>query len=176
MPVGEGVVEAEFDVVTVAGVGELGDDVFAVGGEVDDVVVGGFGVEEAEAVVVLGGENDVFHAGLLGEEHDGVGVEVGGVKLMGHGFVLVDGDAGVIHDLLAVEGDLLAVPDAAEMGVDSEVDEEAEMVVFPFLECGLCRLVGVGWCLLTVAGGGQKGGCDEKGEKMFHGLFAVGFV
>ena len=57
-----GEVETDFDALFPEGFGVLLHQVLAVGG-VHDVEAGGFGVPEAEAVVVLAGENGVLEAG-----------------------------------------------------------------------------------------------------------------
>lgn len=154
--------------MALAFVGEEAYDVASVGGEVDDVVGGGGGVEHAEAVVVFGGDDDVFHAGGLGQGYDLCGVEVGGVEAACHGLVVGNGYTGVVHDLLAVEGHLFALPLAGKERVDSKVDEEAEVVVAPCFE-GLCCgfLYGVVVGCVARAGGGEQGGSKDEGGQLF---------
>ena len=130
------VVEAELDALLAALFGEFVEGVAFEGSGGDDVEGVGLGVEHGEAVVVLGGDDDVLHAGGFGEGDDVVGAEAGGVELWGEGFVVGDGDGGVVHDPLADAGDLLAVPGAGGDGVEAPVDEHAEAGFAPPLPCG----------------------------------------
>ena len=114
-------------------------------------------------------------------------VEAGGVELWSEGFVVGDGDGGVVHYPLADAGDLLAVPCAGRDGVEAPVDEHAEAGFAPPLHAGVLLSgglgvlaggdgvvdgggVGGGACELRVAdgAGGEKGDCDSA-EGWFQG-------
>lgn len=132
MPVDGGVVDTEPKAAAGASFGELLDDVLAIGRGLNDVEVRLLRREHVEAVVVLGGDDDVLHAGSFGESDDGVGVKLGGVEAGCELGVLVARDVRVGHDLLAIAlGDGLALPDATEFGVETEVDEHAEAAGLP---------------------------------------------
>jgi hypothetical protein len=90
MPVAGRIIGAEGDAALFAGFGEFLDHV-PLEGRVHDVVVGLFGVPEAEAVVVFGGEHHVFHAGGLGDGDPFIGVELGGVEAFVEVVVFLDG-------------------------------------------------------------------------------------
>ena len=94
--------------------------------------------------MVLGGDDDVLHAGGFGEGDDVVRAEAGGVELRREGFVVGDGDGGVVHDPLADAGDLLAVPGAGGDGVEAPVDEHAEAGLAPPLHAGVALGGGFG--------------------------------
>ena len=49
---------------------------------VGDIEIGGFGIPQAEAIVVLGGENHIFHTGILGYACPLFGIELYGVELV----------------------------------------------------------------------------------------------
>jgi hypothetical protein len=131
------VVEAEFEALPAALFGQLLEWIAFEGGGGDDVEGVGLGVEHGEAVVVLGGDDDVLHAGGFGEGDDVVGAEGGGVEFGREGFVVGDGDGGVVHDPLADAGDLLAVPGAGGDGVEAPVDEHAEACFAPPVHAGV---------------------------------------
>ena len=158
------VVEAEFDALLAALFGEFFERVALEGGGGDDVEGVDLGVEHGEAVVVFGGDDDVLHAGGFGEGDDVVRAEAGGVELGGEGFVVGDGDGGVVHDPLADAGDLLAVPCAGGDGVEAPVDEHAEAGFAPPLHAGV--FLGGGFGVLdggdgVVDGGGVGWGACE---------------
>ena len=100
-----GVVNAEVDALFAGGVGEFLDDIALERSGVHDVEGVG-GLEHREAVVVLGGDDDVFHAGILGDFDEVIGIELGGVELVGVLVVLGDGNPGVVHDPFADAGDI----------------------------------------------------------------------
>ena len=164
-----------------AGVRELLDDVAFEGGGVHDIEGVG-GLEHGETVMVLGGDDHVFLAGVLGEFDEVIGVELGGVELVGVLFVLGGGDLGVVLDPLAEVGNIAALVDAGGSGVDAPVDEHAETGFAPPLHAGVFLFLGLGGlddgrrCAATrpaagaaPGGGGRAGGrrgtgCGGKGE------------
>ncbi|OPZ73917.1 MAG: hypothetical protein BWY79_02194 [Actinobacteria bacterium ADurb.Bin444] len=93
-------------------------------GRVGDLVVGGLGVPHAEAVVVLGGEDGVLDAGLLRQRRPFVRVVLHRVELGGQLLVLLLRDLADVADPLTL----------AEQGVDTPVDEQAELDVLEPLD------------------------------------------
>jgi len=77
-----GEIEADGQPLLAQGVDEQPGDVLAVG-RVQDAIVGGGGLENAEARVMRGGKDHVFGAGELTERGPLVGVEQLGVKGLG---------------------------------------------------------------------------------------------
>ncbi len=101
------------------------------GGPIDDVVLADLRFIHGETVVMFGGDDQIFHAGGFGEGDDGLGVEFGGVELMGALAIFGDRDVEALHDPFGfgVRRNLLAVPFAGEGGIRAEVDEHAEFIV-----------------------------------------------
>src|SRR6185437_7962306 len=132
VPVDGGVVHAERHVRPRAGLGEHLHHIALVRGVVDDVVAVLRGMEHRETVVVLGGEHDELHARGLGQRHDGIGIELLRIEALGQYLVLGYGHRREGLDLLAVTlRDALAVPYAAQLRVQAEVDKQAKLARLP---------------------------------------------
>ncbi len=137
MPIDGGVVDAEGHVVTVAGIGEALDDVAFVRGTVDNVVGGLFSGEHIEAIVVFGGKDDELHARIFSQANDAFGIPLRGIELAGQCSVSAFGNMGVGLNLFAVvAGVLLTVPNAAECGEQTEVNEHAVFAALPLVDGG----------------------------------------
>ncbi len=138
VPVDDGVVEADFQTF---GPARLDDFLHEVAVQyVPGVVVAGFRVEQAEAVVVFGGEDEILAAGFLGEPGPLAG-EVGGRlelrdRLPGVG-VGVGFDALLDPLHAAALADRLAVPRAGQAGVETPMDKHAEACFTPPLHAGI---------------------------------------
>ena len=116
-----GIVEAEPDALLLAGFGQFGHRIAFEGGRVDDVEGRQLRAEHREAVVMLGGDDDVLAAGLFGQLDPLVGVELRRVELGGELFIF-------LHRDFLVELHPFA---AAQLAVDSPVDEHAEAGLAP---------------------------------------------
>lgn len=125
------VVEAELDALLAALLGEFLDGISVEGCGGDDIEGVDLGVEHGEAIVVLGGDDDVLHAGALGERHDVVRGEAGGIELLCEALVVGDGNGEVVHDPFADVSGALAVPLSGGDGVEAPVDEHAESGIAP---------------------------------------------
>ena len=133
MPVDEGEVDCKADALALAGFGKLLHGIATERSGVDDVVVGVLRVVHAEAVVVLGSEDDGLHAGSLGKGNDGVGVPMHGVKAGSDCLVVCLGYFGKGLYLFAIAiADGLSVPDAAQLGIQAEVNEHRVFLCQPF--------------------------------------------
>ena len=134
MPVRVRVVDSQLQLLFGARLRKLCQDVFAVGGRVDDVEVGIVRLEHAEPIVVLGRNHDVRHAGLLCQARDTAGIESDGVELRCQCGIFILRDGGMTLDLFAQSLDALTLPDACRNRVDPPVDEEAEGGLAPRLQ------------------------------------------
>ena len=105
----DGVVEIDGKALGTEGVGILAHDV-AAEGAVHDVIVGGLGVPDAEAAVVLGGEAAVGHVGGLGGAGPLAAVELRGVEEVGRGVG--------VGPVLVAEGGHVEMDEHAEAAVD----------------------------------------------------------
>ncbi len=84
MPIHDGVVEAEFDALSPALLGQLLQRVALEGCGIHDVpVVVLLRLPHAEAIVVLAGDHDVLHAGILRHAHPLPCIEPHGIELRG---------------------------------------------------------------------------------------------
>ena len=107
------------------------------GSRSDDVEGVRFRVKHGEAVVMLGGDDDVLHASGLGEGHNIVRIEAGGVKHGREGLIVRDCNGGVVHNPLADSRDLLAIPGAGWYRVETPVDEHAKAGFAPPLHASV---------------------------------------
>jgi len=120
-----------------------------------DLVIGVFGVEHAEAVVVLGGEHDVTHAGLAGGFGPPVRVEPvrveGGLQVFI--FLLVLGVVFILSPAPAFvfRADGPGLHDAP-LAVRPPVHQQAELQVLPLLQLLLYQGIGVGHIGLLMLG------------------------
>ena len=128
VPIHDGMVPAHLDSLPPAGVGQFLHDVAFKRGR-HDVEVGVFGVEQAEAVVVLGGDDDVLGPGILGDPDPLVGIEFHRIELLHKLFVLLQRDLAALANPFGVIGP--AFPLASGHGVDAPVDEHPETGVAP---------------------------------------------
>src|SRR6185312_15056772 len=127
-------------------------------GAVDDVVAVLRGMEHRETVVVLCGEHDELHARGLGQRHDGIGIELLRIEALGQYLVLGYGHRREGLDLLAVTlRDALAVPYAAQLRVQAEVDKQAKLARLPGLHSGDVRPWLAPRQRLVADGGGKQG-------------------
>jgi len=108
--------------------------------------------------MVAAGEDDVLHACVAGGFCPGVGIKLFGMELGGEFGVLVDGDLLIPLDPLASAGD----------GVESPVDEEAELGVSPPLDAGVCAGVFDHGRPLAMCGGecaeDENEDCEESSQ------------
>ena len=143
VPVHQRIVEADAHALGAGGIDVLLDEV-AAGALFGRAVIGEFGIEVAEALVVLGGHHHVFLAGSLGQFGPIASGVRPGLEAFGELFVLGDGNAFVLHDPLVASQDAVQAP----------VDEHAETGFVPPFHAGLA---------VGVARGGGKGGCRGGG-------------
>ncbi len=68
-----------------------------------------------------------FMPGILSELHPGLGVELGGIELRGKLLVLLHRNSGIVHDPFAEAGDRLSFPLAGGNGIQTPVNEQAEL-------------------------------------------------
>ena len=152
-PVERGIIEADAEAGGAGGAGVFGDKIAVSGGFDTGKGVGGI-VEEAEAVVMARGEDHVFHAGGFGDGGPVIGVEIGGIELIGEFRVFPDGDLFVPLDPFA----------AAEDGVEAEVDEHAKAGLAPPGDAGFVLFRGFGESGCGGGVGGRGRGGQEKGD------------
>ena len=68
----------------------------------------------------------------FGQCNHGIGIPFGWIEILRGGRVLIEWDGSIGHDLLTVAVvDRLALPDAAELRVETEVDEHPKLAVLP---------------------------------------------
>ena len=106
VPVEDRMVPAHLEPLFAACVGQLLHDV-PLEGRAHDVPVGQFGIEQAEALVVLRGDHDVLHARGFGDAGPLAGVELHRVELLLERLILCRGDLAAELDPLAGAGTLL---------------------------------------------------------------------
>ena len=82
------IIQAEFQPVLVAGLGQLGHDIAAKGRLVHHVVFVHPRMEQREAVVVLAGEHKILHAAALGQANPFVRVEIQRIESLGQRAIL----------------------------------------------------------------------------------------
>jgi hypothetical protein len=128
VPVHDGVIEADLDALSVAGIGQLLQDI-ALEGRGGNVEIRVLGIEQAEAVVMLGGDDDVFHTGAFCHPHPLVGIEPDRVELAHELVVLGKGDLGGCADPFGVIGPPLPLTGGDR--IQAPVDEQAEARVAP---------------------------------------------
>ena len=165
-PVDDREVEGELDAELVALGGQLLHRVLAVGGLLDDVVVGRLRVPHGEAVVVLRRDHQVLHTRVVDRLADGGGIEIRG-QVLGLEQVVVGGDVLPGLNLLGVAHALaVAVVVAAVDGVEAEVHEHAVLEFLPLGDLGggaqwdRCGDAGGRWWRVSKGGGAH--GCEHQ--------------
>ena len=120
-----GIIQAEHDAVSLAGVRQRANDVLSIGRS-HDVVVGGGAVVHGEAVVVLCGKDDVLYAERLRRHANPlVRVEGGGIEFIRELTILLYRNFRVFHQpfrAVSIDGSL---PTAGGNGVKPPMDEQA---------------------------------------------------
>jgi hypothetical protein len=121
-------------VSSMAGVGELFDDIAAIGGfGACDLVVGQFRIEIHKPVVVFRGEDQILRPAVFGDSNPLVGVEFGGIEFLVEVIVHLHGDIA-----RTARPSSFASPRPADLGSNqthrAPVDEEPELQFAPLFD------------------------------------------
>ena len=123
IPVNDAIIQPEFNSVRLAGSTEFSEEVASFKGCIGDIEIGILTIPEAKPLMVLSGDHQIGHPRLLGRPNDEISVELDRIKSLGKLRVFVSIDIGLTLNPFRIATDLLALPHAAELRIETKVNE-----------------------------------------------------